>query len=279
MAIMKKDYRAYLPANISVADGIDRSAHWWILSIYYDSTWNKTTARDVQIHHPGSGVRDHYALDHPGVLKAIGNGRVFAVLYYTGGAGTSATSPWIPGWGNWKTTFGQYVLRMAYEVQAGIESLIDNTGLSDSPISVRDIYLTAKSRGGPATVFWSGISRTTNLNKYWSRVKGIVNTNGVSGSAEGTWTVPHDSMYPMFYGMNNAQHPIVHVYNDGDVKGPSDFRRRLQYGLNYKGIQKNYFYNFHNDGHVMNWDFVNAMMTCWAEKKPLEWEGKKLVLG
>lgn len=277
MKIIRKDYIARIPKNIEIADGLNRGDYNWILSVFIDKDWDLSIPRDSIIHFAGSGVREPYPTDSTAVLSSIEMGRFFCTLNYSGQEGTTSP-PWINGWGNYSTHFLQYVARLSFEVQSAIDTLIDIADKEDS-LNIRDIYLSGKSRGGASVVFWSGISETTHIfSENNNRVKGIVNQNGVSGSGDNTtWVRPSDSMTPLLYGMNHSRFPMVHVYNDGDTKGNSDFRRKLQFGIWDVKRKLNYFYNFTNGGHTTDWNFLQQMITCWSENRQLEYQGKLLL--
>lgn len=277
MAIVKRDFVAKIPDTIKLVDGLNRNDYKWILSLYSDDSWNDNEQRDVLIHFSGSGVTEHYQPNSTAVVKCINRNRHFAVLNYSGTPGTTQP-PYQNGWGVQTRNFFPYLLRLSFEVQSALNTLLQTKEINDL-YKLGNVYLSGKSRGGAAVVFWAGIASNTNVdsNNLYKRVKGIVNFNGIAGSdVDRKWDRPRDSLQPLSYGMNNTFAQMVHIYNDADDKGNSDIRRRFQFGIVEKARKLNFFYNFKDSGHELNWDFLHETIQCWVNNTPLSYNGKDI---
>lgn len=289
--IYRRSIKVPLSKSCKIASFLTNEREFYYrLDVFYDPTWKDKKKRPILLHFTGAGMKGPYTADSSMVQAWVNEGFIFGCVYYhhyyfmddTWNHQDKKTSRFsyapytqLP---YWRENFSlehdyHHHLRMrAYMIESALEYLVEHgPKLRFAKFDIRNIYFTAKSRGGISTIVWSALSECKEWKKYQKFCKGIINSNGFVGSdtlysKKAGWRNFKNSMQVLSYYTSNTQHIFYHVYNEKDV-GNNDVARRLMYCIPKSQHTNHYFTNFTHLGHVTNINYNIFAIKALINKK------------
>lgn len=269
---------------------------YYRMDVFFDDGWDTDLPRSTVLHFSGADLNEPYTPEGNMVKRWIKAGFIFCTIYYYQKAfrdlswqkyTTDAhyvappftqTPYWTEGFGLHTDYYHQLTAR-AYMIQASLEYSVDKLSqVTDFNINTKQIYFTAKSRGGISCIIWSALSSCKEWYKYQKYCQGIVNSNGFVGSSLTPkqtlgWFRFKNTVNIMTHYLSQTQHRFYHVYNEQDI-GDFNLAARLIRVIPYSALHRHAFINFTDIGHVTYTNFNIAAVKAMQQGKTCIFKGQ-----
>lgn len=281
MALVRDNYKVPLKNfNGFFAPELDmeNSKYWICLDMFYDNTVDPDAwpnGRPCVVFMPGGGVTERVNTNNVVVQAVCAKGWVCAVVLYHHPSNTDPLATPQPPWFHYNTpaTYGrnQYTLQLReiYNLDMCFRYIVDNlmTTYNIAKIKGKSFFFLGKSMGGAACIGWSVYSSLPSFkpDTYGDYVGLIANNCGIKGQSVSKGWYDADKVLHILCGaVTLGNHPMVHVYNDGDISGDYDIYERLRFAIPTHKLYRNYFANFPDLGHTAEVTFsISAMQNVW----------------
>ncbi|WII71720.1 hypothetical protein QJS83_14740 [Bdellovibrio sp. 22V] len=263
----------------------DTSKYWVLMDVFYNDTWNPSiNPRPLVYIMPGAGVYERYATNSVAITSHTDRGQLVAVIYYHHSASTdpdyTPQPPWYDDWGFFRRNYNQFLNRRVQNFQSclkyTVDTLVDDRSLFN--IDITNLFAIGKSQGGATLLTWSMMSQTNTFNYslYGSKVKAIINNQGLVGTTTEGWYNPDRTIRALGRGISLSRHLMIHVYNDQDPSGDYDIAARLRHAVVSNRRSQHAFINFTDLGHEQDFTFnATLVASIVAGDSPMQatWSG------